>query len=276
MTQQKNISKLLTIAGSDPSGGAGIQADLKTFSALGCYGMSVITALTAQNTMGVQGVHFVPPEFVVQQLRSIFADIRPDAIKIGMAGTAATIAAIAEFLSANAADIPIILDPVMVAQSGGKLLADDAAIVLRDVLMPLATLATPNWPEASVLLDRVIADTLSAQDDAARELLTLGAKSVFLKGGHSESISARDVLVTSQGLSVFQSPRLDTKNTHGTGCTLAAALACFMAQGFSLPDSAQKAKAYITKAIEAGRDLHIGHGAGPVQHFFEWWRGGPS
>lgn len=276
MTQAKSIPKLLTIAGSDPSGGAGIQADLKTFSALGCYGMSAITALTAQNTMGVQGVHFVPPEFVVQQLRSIFADIRPDAIKIGMAGTPATIAAIAEFLSENARDIPIILDPVMVAQSGGKLLADDAAIVLRDFLMPLATVVTPNWPEASVLLNRVIADTPSAQDDAARELLMLGAKSVFLKGGHSRSAIARDVFVTSAGLFVFEARRIDTKNTHGTGCTLAAALACFMAQGFSLPDSAQKAKAYITKAIEAGRDLHIGHGAGPVQHFFEWWGGGPS
>lgn len=271
MTKTKTFPKLLTIAGSDPSGGAGIQADLKTFSALGCYGMSVITALTAQNTQGVQGVYQVPADFVVQQMRSIFDDIRPDAIKIGMAGTPGTIVAIADFLMQYAGGIPLIVDPVMVAQSGGKLLEDDAAVMLRERLVPLAHVITPNLPEASVLLGRVIEDQSDAQDQAARDLLKLGAAAVYLKGGHSGAAVARDVLATSQGLKIFESPRVDTRHTHGTGCTTAAALACGLAKGLTLQEAAQNAKDYITHAIKAGQDLQIGHGAGPVQHFFEWW-----
>lgn len=260
----------LTIAGSDPSGGAGIQADLKTFSALGTYGTAVVTALTAQNTRGVQGVHLTPPEFVAQQLDVLADDVRLDAVKIGMLGTAQIAETIGRFLRQENAPV-VVLDPVMVATSGDRLLTDDAVAAVRD-LLPLASLITPNLPEAAVLLGAPLAGDLGAMRTQAAQLLALGAQRVLLKGGHLDSIDESvDVYAGPEGAFDLTGPRIATKNTHGTGCSLSSALAALRVTSPDWPTTTREAKRWLTGALAAADQLQIGHGHGPVHHFHEWW-----
>jgi hydroxymethylpyrimidine/phosphomethylpyrimidine kinase len=256
----------LSIAGSDPSGGAGIQADLKTFSALGCYGMAAMTALTAQNTKGVSGIHEVPAVFVAQQLEAIFSDIQVDAVKIGMAGSVETIQAIASILK-KYKPAHIVLDPVMVAQSGDKLLSDESIDALKTELIPLASVLTPNIPEALVLLN----SPLYSPEEMAKDLLKSGSQSVLLKGGHGEGAESNDVYADQNQTVLLKAARIDTKNNHGTGCTLSSAIACYLAQENESLEAARLAKAYITKALEHSNDLNVGHGHGPVHHFHGVW-----
>src|SRR5450759_1474413 len=256
----------LTIAGSDPSGGAGIQADLKTFSALGAYGTSVVTALTAQNTQGVTGVHVVPTEFVIQQLETLVADVRLDAIKIGMLANADIVAAVADFLTRRCGQVDcVVLDPVMVATSGDRLLADDAVQAVRD-LMPLASIITPNIPEAASLPDMRL---------HAMALQELGAPRVLVKGGHrDDGPEAVDLLLDVDGEALLRAPRVNTVNTHGTGCTLSSALAALRPQRDTWLKAALDAKSYLTAALVAADGLEIGHGPGghgPVHHFHQIW-----
>jgi hydroxymethylpyrimidine/phosphomethylpyrimidine kinase len=260
----------LTIAGSDSSGGAGIQADLKTFSALHVYGASVITALTAQNTKGVDDVMVVPPEFVLAQMRSVMSDLAVNAIKIGMLGSAGIIDAVAEGLS-EFPGLPLVLDPVMVATSGDSLLDDDAVDSLRAKLIPLATLITPNLKEAALLLGEPEDRREKWMEGRAKRLLNLGARAVLLKGGDSDGETALDILVDASGVQHLDAPRVATKNTHGTGCTLSSAIAAELAKGAPLDRAVKNAKVYVTAAIMAADELEIGKGRGPVHHFHDWW-----
>lgn len=254
------ILKVLTIAGSDPSGGAGIQADLKTFSALGCYGMSVITALTAQNTLGVRNVIGVPADFLKDQIYSIFEDVRPAALKIGMVGDVDSILMLAECLRDFEAK-NIVFDPVMVATSGDPLINEDAIEAMKAELVPMADIVTPNLPEAEILG--------SANPE---ELLSWGAKAVLMKGGHDlDNPKAIDVLATGDDFKAFEADRILTKNTHGTGCTLSAAIAAELAKGRNMHDAVVRAKDYITGAIKHADELDVGAGAGPVHHFWKAW-----
>jgi hydroxymethylpyrimidine/phosphomethylpyrimidine kinase len=260
----------LTIAGSDSSGGAGIQADLKTFAALEVYGASVITALTAQNTLGVEAVLTVPPEFVRAQMRTVASDLSVNAIKIGMLGTRAIIEAVAAGLE-DFAGVPVVLDPVMVAESGDSLLEPDAVEALSSVLMPLAGVITPNLAEAAKLLGQTQARNETEMAAQARELREAGAKAVLIKGGHAEGENAVDILVDEEGELRLEALRALTRNTHGTGCTLSAAIAAELAKGASLKAAVQSAKTYVTAAIHAADELSIGKGSGPVHHFHRWW-----
>jgi hydroxymethylpyrimidine/phosphomethylpyrimidine kinase len=260
----------LTIAGSDSSGGAGIQADLKTFSALGVYGASVITALTAQNTKGVAGIHDVPPEFVTDQIDTVFADLAIDAVKIGMLAHAAIIDAVARALDRNAAR-NVVLDPVMIAASGDRLLRVDAIEALRRELMPRALLITPNLPEAAALLGTGLATDEAVMRAQAELLLAAGAKAVLMKGGHGKGAESADLLVDQTGVTRFASARLATRNTHGTGCTLSSAIAAGLAKGLALADAVREAKAYVTAAIASSDQLSVGGGRGPLHHFHGWW-----
>lgn len=255
--------RVLIVAGSDSGGGAGIQADLKTVSALGAYGATAITALTAQNTRGVFGVHEVPPAFVRQQMELVLTDIGADCVKTGMLASAAIIEAVAEAIERFAAGIPLVVDPVMVAKGGAPLLASDAGAALIARLVGRATLITPNIPEAEVLLGRAIPDR-AAMEVAARELLRLGPRAVLLKGGHMEGEEVADLLVDSRGEHVFSGPRIASTSTHGTGCTLASAVAAGIAQGLELADAVARARAYVRRAIETAPGL--GHGHGPLNH----------
>jgi hydroxymethylpyrimidine/phosphomethylpyrimidine kinase len=264
------IAIALTIAGSDSSGGAGIQADLKTFSALGVYGASVITALTAQNTLGVEAVHVVPADFVRRQIAAVARDLKVDAVKVGMLATSAVIGAVADGLKAFA-NVPVVLDPVMVAASGDVLLDDDAVETLRSVLVPRATLITPNLPEAAKLLGSSEAKDEREMCAQAAALKRLGAKAVLIKGGHADGDKAIDLLVDDEGELRLEAPRIKTGNTHGTGCTLSSAIAAELAKGAPLREAAAKAKAYVTAAIAAADRLHIGKGRGPVHHFHALW-----
>jgi len=257
----------LTIAGSDSSGGAGIQADLKTFAALGVYGASVITALTAQNTQGVTGIHRVPADVVTAQIDAVFADLEVKAVKIGMAAETAVIGAIAAGLARWSPD-HVVLDPVMVATSGDRLLAPEAIEVLRRTLIPRAHLITPNLPEAAALLDESVAETESDISQQGRRLLALGCAAVLIKGGHGQGAGSIDYLVTRDGEAVLAAPRIATKNTHGTGCTLSSAIAAGLARGESMEAAVRGAKAYITAAIAAADRLGVGRGHGPVHHFY--------
>jgi len=263
----------LTIAGSDPSGGAGIQADLKTFSALGVYGTSVITALTAQNTAGVTGVHVVPTDFVIQQLETLIADVRLDSIKIGMLANADIVAAVGDFLVHHHHD-QVVLDPVMVATSGDRLLDDDAVQAVRE-LMPLVSLITPNIAEAAALLGTRPARTLPDMRLQARALQELGAPRVLIKGGHrDDGPDAVDLLLDVDGQVLLRAPRVATVNTHGTGCTLSSALAALRPQRDSWLEAALDAKSYLTAALKAADVLQIGHSPGshgPVHHFHQIW-----
>ena len=272
MSDQRIYHRVLTIAGSDSGGGAGIQADLKTMSALGCYGMSVITALTAQNTRGVTGIHAVPPQFVAEQIEAVFSDIGADAVKIGMLYSAELIATVAEQLKRYAAG-NIVLDPVMVAQSGDKLLRDDAIEALKAHLLPLADVVTPNLPEAEVLLGRNIA-TPAEMEAAAKSMAGWGSRSVLVKGGHLDQAHSTDLLyLAAEDRTVWlKAERIQSRNTHGTGCTLSSAIASYLAKGCTIESGVQNAKQYIHRAIEVGSAYVIGRGHGPVHHFFEFWR----
>lgn len=256
----------LTIAGSDSSGGAGIQADLKTFSALGVYGASVVTALTAQNTQGVAGIHPVPADFVTAQIDAVFADLDVRAVKIGMVADAAVIDAIfAGLLRWSPAQV--VLDPVMVATSGARLLEPDAVEALRSKLVPRVQLMTPNLPEAAALLDEAIAESESDIARQGRRLRALGCAAVLIKGGHGRGSESIDYLVTHDGVLPLAAPRLATKNTHGTGCSLSSAIAAGLARGDDMETAVRGAKAYITAAIAAADRLGVGHGHGPIHHF---------
>jgi hydroxymethylpyrimidine/phosphomethylpyrimidine kinase len=260
----------LTIAGSDSGGGAGIQADLKTFSALGVFGCSAIASLTAQNTLGVQGVFPIPPHFVQAQIHSVLTDIAVGAIKSGMLATAEIIHCVAESLRAYP-QIPFVLDPVMVATSGDRLLAEDAIQTLIKELIPLAAIITPNLHEAAALLNASVAINLQQMQTQGEQLLALGAKAVLMKGGHTDGDKATDLLVTAQGIEVFSAPRLPTKNTHGTGCTLASAIAAGLAKQLPLIETIKQAKNYLHNALAQSEKLHIGQGAGPVHHFYSYY-----
>lgn len=262
---------ILSIAGSDPSGGAGIQADLKTFSALGGYGMAVITALTAQSTTGVTGVEEVPAAFVAEQLETLLADVRVDAVKIGMLANADTVAAVAGALETHRPP-NVVLDPVMVAKSGDRLLAPEAVEALRSRLLPLADLITPNLPEAAELLGTAEVHDLAAMGDQAKRLLGLGARQVLLKGGHLSGQSSTDLLaLPGSSPDAFSAERVATKNTHGTGCTLSSAVAALLPQRRDVHEAVREAKDYLTRALERADELELGRGKGPVQHFHAWW-----
>ncbi len=260
----------VTIAGSDSGGGAGIQADLKTFSALGVYGASVITALTAQNTRGVTAIHEAPADFVRAEIDAVFSDLAVGAVKIGMLASPELIRTVAAGLR-DYGQSRIVLDPVMVATSGDSLLKSEAVATLRDELFPLATLITPNLPEAGRLLGRTVGDTPDDMLAAARELLSLGPKAVLVKGGHGTGADSADLFLDGDGPRWLSAPRHATRNTHGTGCTLSSAVAAGLAKGFDLFAAVTDAKAYVTAAIVAADRLEIGHGHGPVHHFHAWW-----
>jgi hydroxymethylpyrimidine/phosphomethylpyrimidine kinase len=267
----KHYRKVLTIAGSDSGGGAGIQADLKTFAAIGCYGMSVITALTAQNTRGVTGIHAVPPSFALQQIDAVLSDIGADAVKIGMLYSAELIEVVAEALKKHGAR-NIVLDPVMVAQSGDKLLQDDAIEAIKTHLMPLADVVTPNIPEASVLCDRPLKNWRDIES-AAQILAQHGSHSILIKGGHGDENKSTDLLFLAREKRFVRltADRIETDNNHGTGCTLSSAIASYMAKGMNIEEAVQKAKTFMNQAIAAGAAYKLGHGHGPVHHFFQWW-----
>jgi hydroxymethylpyrimidine/phosphomethylpyrimidine kinase len=266
------IANVLTIAGSDSGGGAGIQADLKTFSALGTYGASVITALTAQNTRAVTAIHDVPPAFVTAQIDAVFDDIAIAAVKIGMLSRPAIIDAVADGLRRHRAQ-SVVLDPVMVAKSGDRLLRPEAIAALKERLLPLAAVITPNLPEAAVLLELEEPRDEAGMIDATARLRALGPRAVLLKGGHLETgTQSIDVLDDGAAPLTLAAPRIATGNTHGTGCTLSAAIAALLARGLPLRAAVGEAKTYVTAAIRAADRLNVGHGHGPVHHFHALWR----
>ncbi|MBY5934730.1 bifunctional hydroxymethylpyrimidine kinase/phosphomethylpyrimidine kinase [Tateyamaria omphalii] len=265
------IPNVLSIAGSDPSGGAGIQADLKAIAANGAYGMAALTALTAQNTQGVTEVELVSPDFVKAQITAVFDDVRVDAVKIGMIATAEIANAIAEVLEARG-DVPVVLDPVMIAKGGAPLLQPDAMDTLRRRLVPRATIITPNLPEAAHLLDETAAATREEMAAQAHALTALGPQAALVKGGHLDSVDSPDALCVAGDVHWFDAPRTPGKNTHGTGCTLSSALAAQLAHGLALPDAVDAAKSYVAGAIAAAEALSVGHGHGPVHHYFDLWK----
>lgn len=269
MNVKKSYPTVLSIAGSDSGGGAGIQADLKTFSSLGVYGATAITAITAQNTQGVHSQFALPPQMVYDQIIAVMEDIHPSVIKIGMLSNVQVAAVVADALERYS--IPIILDPVMVSSSGHRLLSAEAQEVLKERLLPMAQLVTPNIPEMEALSDMPLL-TISDKYCAAKHLLSLGVQSVLLKGGHEEGEEKVDILYqkSPQGIVTcsFSSDTLNTRNIHGTGCTLSSAIAAYMARGLALKEAVSSAKIYITEAIKAGADVSVGKGYGPVNHLF--------
>jgi hydroxymethylpyrimidine/phosphomethylpyrimidine kinase len=275
MNATRPIPNTLTVAGVDPSGGAGILADVKAMSANGAYACAVVAALTAQNTVGVTGIYPVPPAFVREQLDTLFADVRIDAVKIGMLGQAAVIATVADALARR---LPphVVLDPVMIAKSGDALLERSAVSALRESLLPLATVITPNLPEAGVLLETRAPENVREMQRAAERLrgamAHAGERWVFLKGGHLPGGDAIDLLHDGDRMLELAAHRVDTKNTHGTGCTLSAALAALLPQAGDVPAAARRAKDYLTAALAAADRLDVGKGHGPVHHFHALWR----
>lgn len=269
MNPQKTYPIVLSIAGSDSSGGAGIQADLKTFSALGVYGATAITAITAQNTQGVISQQALSPQMVYEQIIAVVDDLQPSVVKIGMLSNVEIVRTVADALSKYS--LSIILDPVMVSSSGHRLLSVEAQDALKEKLLPMSTLITPNIPEMEALTGMPLA-TPSEKENAARYLMNCGAKSVLLKGGHEEGDVKTDILFSKfdEGMQIetFASESIHTKNIHGTGCTLSSAIAAFMARGYLLNDAVAEAKRYVSEAIKAGADVKIGHGFGPVNHGF--------
>jgi hydroxymethylpyrimidine/phosphomethylpyrimidine kinase len=261
----------VTIAGSDSSGGAGTQADLKTFAALGVYGASVITALTAQNTQKVAAVFDVPADFIAAQIDAVFSDLDIGAVKIGMLSRAASIEAVARGLVRHKAK-NIVLDPVMVASSGDRLIAPDAVGALRRLLIARALVVTPNLPEAAALTGASLARNEEEMEIQAREILTFGARNVLIKGGHGQGGESVDLLIGQGEVVRLSAKRIATKNTHGTGCTLSSAIAAGLAKGRDLIGAAQDAKAYVSAAIAGADQLKVGHGHGPLHHFFDHWR----
>jgi len=274
MNQNKSYPIVLSIAGSDSSGGAGIQADLKTFSALGVYGATAITAITAQNTQGVNSQFALPPQMVYDQITAVIDDLNLSIVKIGMLSNTAIVEAVAKALHDYKPSF-IVLDPVIVSSTGHRLLSIEAQETIKEKLIPIADLLTPNIPEMKALTDSPLS-SLEEKKEAAQHLFNLGAKAILLKGGHEEGDVKTDVLFVSQQttdngqqtLSMFTSETVVTKNTHGTGCTLSSAIAAFIARGLSLEDAISEAKNYVTGAIRAGADINIGKGIGPVNHAF--------
>ncbi len=264
------VRNVLSIAGSDPSGGAGIQADLKAFSARGCYGMAVITALTAQNTRGVSAVVPLDPGFVAEQIRMVFADVQVDAVKIGMIANAGIAKAVAEALRPHRG-IPVVLDPVMIAKGGASLLDPDAVEALKSELLPLATLLTPNLPEAAALLGDSEASDRHIMESQAIRLTALGPKAVLVKGGHLGGGESPDVLVMDGKVSWFAAARIETRNTHGTGCSLSSALAAELAKGKDEEGAVGIAKMWLAEAVRTSDRLTVGSGHGPVHHFHALW-----
>jgi hydroxymethylpyrimidine/phosphomethylpyrimidine kinase len=260
----------LTIAGSDSSGGAGIQADLKTFAALGVYGASVITALTAQNTKGVSGIHLVPADFVTAQIDAVFGDLDVQAVKIGMVAQLATIDAIAAGLT-RWSPKQVVLDPVMVATSGDRLLPAEAVEALRTRLIPRASLITPNLPEAAALLDEPVGSSEAAIERQGQRLLALGCRAVLIKGGHGQGAESIDYLVNGSGTVALRAARIATKNTHGTGCSLSSAIAAGLTKGEDMETAVRHAKTWISAAIAAADRLDVGHGNGPIHHFHRFY-----
>ncbi len=256
--------RVLAIAGSDSGGGAGIQADIKTVTALGGYAATAITALTAQNTLGVAGILAVPPAFVTRQIEVVLQDIGADAVKTGMLGDAAVIEAVAEALQRSATGVPVVVDPVMVAKGGARLLQSGAVDALTRRLLPRATIITPNLPEAEALLGEAIPD-VAAMHRAASMLLTLGAPAVLLKGGHLPGDTVVDLLATAEATEAFAAPRIASRHTHGTGCTMASAVATGLAQGMSLRDAVVRARDYVRRAIATAPGFGSGHG--PLNHW---------
>lgn len=268
----KRIANVLTIAGLDPSGGAGILADVKAMSACGTYGMAVVSALTAQNTCGVTGWQPVAPDFVRAQLDAIFSDIQVDAVKVGMLGTTDVIEAVANALEEYRPPF-VVLDPVMVAKGGDRLLVEEAVHALRTRLLPLTNVITPNLPEAAVLADVQEIETREAMPALAQRLLEMLSNGswVYLKGGHLSGSESPDLLYSQTSQHTLEAQRVDTKNTHGTGCTLSAALAAYLGRGEAVPEAARKAKAYVYEAIAHADELTVGHGHGPTHHFARLW-----
>ncbi|WP_250472132.1 bifunctional hydroxymethylpyrimidine kinase/phosphomethylpyrimidine kinase [Caballeronia sp. GAFFF1] len=270
MSSTNPIPNVLTVAGSDSGGGAGIQADLKAFSALGAYGASVVTALTAQNTRGVTAVHAPEPAFVTAQLDAVFDDIRIDAVKIGMLANAGIVRAVADALRRHR-PAHVVLDTVMISKSNHALLAPEAVAALRDELLPLATLVTPNLPEAAALLGTQPAADEDAMVRQGEALLASGARAVLMKGGHLASADSPDWLIETTGALRLAGARVALKNTHGTGCTLSAAIAALIPRTGDLASATAEAKRYLSGAIEASARLEVGRGVGPVHHFYRWW-----
>ena len=279
MNQSKSYPKVLSIAGSDSSGGAGIQADLKTFSALGVYGATAITAITAQNTQGVNSQFALEPQMVYDQIAAVMDDIEPSVVKIGMLSNTAIVEAVAKALNDYKPSF-IVLDPVIVSSTGHRLLSIEAQETIKEKLIPIADLLTPNIPEMKALTDSSLS-SLEEKKEAAKQLFNLGAKAILLKGGHEEGEVKKDYLFfnglkakdkslksASESVSEYASETVVTKNTHGTGCTLSSAIAAFIARGLSLEDAISEAKNYVTEAIRAGADIKIGKGIGPVNHAF--------
>ena len=264
------IPNVLTLAGVDPSGGAGVFADLKTFSALGAYGTGIVVALTAQNTQSVTGVQLVPAAFVAHQIDTLFADVRIDAAKVGMLASAELVATVTEGLRRHKVH-RLVIDPVMVSKSGHHLLQPDAVEALRRELFPLAEVVTPNLPEAGVLLGRAEPRSIAEMRTAARDLLQFGARYVLLKGGHLDAEESIDILDDGTTQIELRLPRIATRNTHGTGCTLSAAIAALLPQRASILEAVRDAKAYLSSAIAAADQLSVGHGHGPVHHFHRLW-----
>ncbi len=273
--EPKRIANVLTIAGLDPSGGAGILADVKAMSACGTYGMAVVAALTAQNTCGVTGWQPVAPDFVRAQIDAIFEDIRVDAVKIGMLGTPEVIEAVAQALERHRPPF-VVLDPVMVAKGGDRLLAEEAETALCERLLPLTSVITPNLPEAAVLACEPEIRERAEMPALAKKLLgRLAAGAwIYLKGGHLTESASPDFLLSRETSFTFDAPRIATKNTHGTGCTLSAAIAAQLGRGESVPEAVRKAKAYVYEAIARADELEVGHGHGPTNHFAALWRDG--
>jgi hydroxymethylpyrimidine/phosphomethylpyrimidine kinase len=261
--------KALTIAGSDSGGGAGIQADLKTFSALGVYGASAITGITAQNTVGVQAVEAVSESMIEAQIASVLDDIDISAVKIGMLGTPGIVRSVAKALRDYKG--PVVLDPVMVAKSGDSLLADEAVGALIEHLLPRATVLTPNLPEAARLLNTAPAETFEDAQTQGQSLLAMGPEAVLMKGGHAAGATCTDLLIMREGIHRYDAPRIDTGNTHGTGCSMSSAIAAGLAKGLDLPSATARAHDWLHGAIRAADQLHVGHGHGPVHHFHEVW-----
>lgn len=262
------MKRALTIAGSDSGGGAGIQADLKTFAALGVYGMSVLTSITAQNTVRVQGIYDLPPEFVGLQIDSVMADIGADAVKTGMLSNTRIITIVAEKLRRYQVE-NLVIDPVMIAKSGDPLLREEAHVTLVHDLFPLAKVVTPNLHEARVL-SRLPISNLEQMKEAAKAIHRLGPQNVVVKGGHLSGESV-DLLYNGREFFEFSGPRIETRNTHGTGCTFASAIAAALAKGQDVPSAVRAAKEYITRALQGAIDWHLGQGHGPVHHFFALW-----
>lgn len=258
------MKRLLIVAGSDSGGGAGIQADIKTATMHGVFAMTAVTAITVQDTRGVHGVHVIPDEAIADQMAACLIDIGADAVKTGMLASAGTIETVARVLAKHAPDVPLVVDPVMVAKGGAKLIDETAVEAMKAHLFPRATVITPNLPEAAVLLEMAEIDNVAAMEAAGRALLAMGPRAVLMKGGHLPGDAVSDLLVTANGVARFDGPRIASRSTHGTGCTLASAIACGLAEGLGLRDAAAAARAYVTRAIETAPGL--GHGHGPLNH----------